>query len=324
MSRSTAKPLRRCACIDIGSNTTRLLVAEEAAARPRELLTERAFTRLGSVCESAGEIGAGAADEVAAVVARQVALARELGVPTPRIVATAAVREATDRDRMTAVVAASCGLELEILSCEDEARLAFAGAVGMLPSPPSGLLGVVDVGGGSTELVVGTATEGATWSVSLALGSCVVTDRHLPSDPPSVAEIAAVRTRLADVFAAIDVPRPVSAYVVGGSASSMQRLLGSVLDRDTLTRGLQRLVGLPAAEVAVVLGLHAERARLLPASLLLLDAASHALEAPLRLAGGGLREGVVLEQFAQLARPRSASRQVPPSSQSDDVLERPA
>jgi exopolyphosphatase/guanosine-5'-triphosphate,3'-diphosphate pyrophosphatase len=311
--------LRRCACIDIGSNTTRLLVAEEAAARPRELLTERAFTRLGSVCESGGEIG-GAASEVAAVVARQVALARELGVPTPRIVATAAVREATDRDRMTAAIAASCGLELEILSSEDEARLAFAGAVGMLPSPPPGLLGVVDVGGGSTELVAGTADEGATWSVSLALGSCVVTDRHLPSDPPSVTEIAAVRNRLADAFAAIDVPRPVSAYVVGGSASSMQRLLGSVLDRDTLTRGLERLVGLPAAEVAVVLGLHAERARLLPASLLLLDAASHALNAPLRLAGGGLREGVVLEQLAGLARPRSAPR----TSQPGDVLERPA
>ena len=245
-----------------------------------------------------GEIGAGAAAEVAAVVARQVALARELGVPTPRIVATAAVREAADGDRMTAAVAASCGLELEILSCEDEARLAFAGAVGMLPSPPPGLLGVVDVGGGSTELVVGTADAGR--DVVGVAGAGLVR-RHRP---PSAArtrrrstEIAAVRTRLADAFAAIDVPQPVSAYVVGGSASSMQRLLGSVLDRDTLTRGLERLVGLPAAEVAVVLGLHAERARLLPASLLLLDAASHALNAPLRLAGGGLREGVVLEQL---------------------------
>jgi len=323
MSRSTAKPLRRCACIDIGSNTTRLLVAEEAATRPRELLAERAFTRLGSVCETGGEIGAGTAAEVAAVVARQVAMARELGVPAPRIVATAAVREAIDGDLMTAAIAASCGIELEILSCEDEARLAFAGAVGMLPSPPPGLLGVVDVGGGSTELVVGTAAAGATWSVSLALGSCAVTGRHLSSDPPSVAEIAAVRIRLAHEFAAIDVPQPVSAYVVGGSASSMQRLVGSLLDRDTLTRGLERLVGLPAAEVAVVLGLHAERARLLPASLLLLDAASHALNAPLRLAGGGLREGVVLELLARpagLAPARSATR----SSQSGHVLERPA
>jgi exopolyphosphatase/guanosine-5'-triphosphate,3'-diphosphate pyrophosphatase len=316
--------LARCACIDIGSNTTRLLVAEDGDSRPRELLTERAFTRLGSLCQSGGEIGPETAAEVAAVVARQVALARELGVHEPRIVATSAVRDAVDGERMTAAVAASCGFALEILSCEDEARLAFAGAVGMLPDPPEGLLGVVDVGGGSTELVAGTAARGATWSVSLALGSCAITERHLRSDPPSVDEIAGVRTRLADAFAAIDVPQPVSAYVVGGGASSMQRLLGSVIDRESLTRGLERLVSLPAAEVAVVLGLHAERARLLPAGLLLLDAASQALNAPLRLAGGGLREGIVLEQLAGLTPGRSSRRQVTRSSQADDVGETPA
>jgi len=293
--------LARCACIDIGSNTTRLLVAADGQPRPRELFSERAFIRLGSARDADGEIGAQKVAEVAGVVARQVLLARELGVEAPRIVATAAVREAVNAAALIEAVRAACGISLEILSGEDEARLAFAGAIGMLETPPPGPLGVVDVGGGSTELVVGSVADGVTWSVSLPLGSCSVTDDDLPSDPPSQAELERLRERLARAFAGIDAPRPPAAYAVGGSATSLQRLIGNVLSADALSRGLQALVRRPAAEVALTLGLHAERARLLPGGLLVLDAASRALHAPLQLAGGGLREGVVMEELARLA-----------------------
>jgi exopolyphosphatase/guanosine-5'-triphosphate,3'-diphosphate pyrophosphatase len=289
--------LARCACIDIGSNTTRLLVAEGAGARLREVLSERAFTRLATSCEAHGEIGPQKLAEVADVVARQVRVARELDVGELRIVATSAVRGAVNGAALSAAVSAACGVAVEILSSEEEGRLAFAGAIGMLPSPPEGVLGVVDVGGGSTELVGGTAAGGVTWSVSLALGSSVVTARDLPSDPPSPGELARCRDKLADLFAEVEAPALVAAYAVGGSASSLQRLLGVELTHEALARGLQTLVGRPSAEVALALGLHEERARLLPAGLLLLDAASRALNAPLRLAGGGLREGVVLEQL---------------------------
>ena len=290
----------RCACIDIGSNTTRLLVAEDGEARPRELFSERAFTRLGSELAASGEIGEQKIAEVAFVVARQVALAREHGVAKPRIVATSAVRDAVNPGELTDAIARACGIDVDILSGEDEARLSFAGAIGMLASPPPGRLGVVDVGGGSTELVVGTVADGVTWSVSLPLGSCTVTDRDLPTDPPSPAELAALRDSLARAFAGVDAPQPTTAYAVGGSATSLQALVGGVLSTDTLSRGLKALVTRPSAEIALALGLHAERARLLPAGLLLLDAASRALGAPLQLAGGGLREGVVIEQLALL------------------------
>ena len=293
--------MARCACIDIGSNTTRLLVAEGDGPRPRELLAERAFTRLGSARDAHGEIAARKVAEVAAVVARQVAIARELGAGAPRIVATSAVRGALNAAALCEAVTAACGVAPEILSGEDEARLAFSGAIGMLPSPPPGVVGVVDVGGGSTELVVGTAADGVTWSVSLPLGSSTVTDRDLPTDPPSAAELLRLRARLARAFDAVEPPQPSAAYAVGGSATSLQRLVGSVLSVESLTRGLQALVTRPSPEVALALGLHAERARLLPAGLLLLDAASRAMGAPLQLAGGGLREGVVIEQLARLA-----------------------
>ena len=299
--------MARCACIDIGSNTTRLLVVEDDGARPRELFTERAFTRLATSCEPHGEISREKVAEVADVVARQVAIARELGAHELRIVATSAVRGAINGAVLTDAVCAACGIAPDILSGEDEARLAFAGAVGMLQSAPAGTLAVADVGGGSTELVVGTAAAGVSWSVSLPLGSSGVTDRDLPSDPPSQDEVAAVRAKLADAFAGVQAPPLAAAYAVGGSASSLQRLVGSELTCDTLAAALATLVARPSAEVALALGLHAERARLLPAGLLLLDAAARALNAPLLLAGGGLREGVVLEQLARIARAAAAN-----------------
>jgi exopolyphosphatase/guanosine-5'-triphosphate,3'-diphosphate pyrophosphatase len=299
MTRSpAATPLPRCACIDIGSNTTRLLVAEADGERLRELVSERAFIRLGA--NGAGEVGAHKIAQVASVVTRQVRLAHGLGVRSLRVVATAAVRQAPDRCALAAAIGAASGVTLEILSGEDEARLAFGGAIATLAKPPAGLLGVVDVGGGSTELVAGTAAGGVVWSVSLPVGSAVLTGSDLSSDPPTATELGHLREKLDRVFGDVDAPQPVAAYAVGGSATSLQRLMGVVLDRDALSRGLQALVSRPSGEVAGRLGLHAERARLLPAGILLLDAASRALGAPLLLTGGGLREGVVLEQLGLL------------------------
>jgi exopolyphosphatase/guanosine-5'-triphosphate,3'-diphosphate pyrophosphatase len=302
MSRSL--PLPRCACIDVGSNTTRLLVAEADGTRLHELLAERAFTHLGAT--GTGEIGPHKIAEVAAVVARQARLASELGVGSMRIVATAAVRQAIDKPALVAAVGAACGATLEVLSAQDEARLAFHGAIGTLAEPPRGALGVVDVGGGSTELIVGTAQGGVTWSVSLAVGSWALTVADLPSDPPTRGELARLREKLARVFAPVQAPQPMAAYAVGGSATSMRRLMGIALGYEALERGLQTLVARPAADVALRLGLHPERARLMPAGILLLDAAARALQAPLRLANGGLREGVVLEQLAALEGERRA------------------
>jgi exopolyphosphatase/guanosine-5'-triphosphate,3'-diphosphate pyrophosphatase len=228
-----------------------------------------------------------------------VRLARELKVDSLRIVATAALRQAVNASALARAIEAACSVRLELLDAADEARLAFAGAVGMLARPPAGRLGVVDVGGGSTELVVGTLAGGVIWSISLPIGSSIATDADLPSDPPTQAELGTLRDKLAALFGAVSAPQPAAAYAVGGSATSLHRLVGVVLSHDALARGLAALVTDPASEVALRLGLHAERVRLLPAGILLMDAASRALRAPLELAGGGLREGVVLEQLAR-------------------------
>ena len=288
----------RCACIDIGTNTTRLLVAERDGRRLAELASERAFTLLGAAGAASGEVGQAKIEEVAAVVARQVRQAEELGAVALRVVATAAVREAVDRAALSAAIDAACGARLEILDPEDEARLAFAGAIGTLADPPAGVLAVVDVGGGSTELVVGSAAGGVTWAVSLPVGSSVVTHADLRSDPPAPDELSRARARIDALFASVRPPRSAIAYAVGGSATSLHGLVGAELGGEALAGGLDALVSGPAAAVALRLELHVERVRLLPAGILLLDAAARALGAPLRLAGGGVREGVVLELLA--------------------------
>ncbi|MDX6692374.1 MAG: exopolyphosphatase / guanosine-5-triphosphate,3-diphosphate pyrophosphatase [Solirubrobacteraceae bacterium] len=277
-------------------------MAEEEDRRPRELLAERAFTRLGSARDADGAIAPEKIAEVAETVARQVRLAGELGADRVRVVATSAVRDASNGDALARAIAAACGLPVEVLTGEEEARLSFAGAIGMLREPPLGELGVVDVGGGSTELAVGTIADGVTWSVSLPLGSSVATHSDLPHDPPSVDELTRLRARIGAIFDAVQAPRPTIAYAVGGSATSLQQLVGSVLGPHALALGLQALVGHPSAEVARQLGLHAERVRLLPAGILLLDAAARTLRAPLQMGGGGLREGVVLEELRRAAR----------------------
>lgn len=276
-------------------------MAEEEGRRLREVLAQRAFTRLASAYDAHGAIRADKVAEVAEVVAAQVRLAGELDAESVRIVATSAVRGATNAGALVAAIEAASGLAIEVLAAEEEARLSFAGAIGMLPDPPPGEVGVVDVGGGSTELVVGTAAAGMSWSVSLPVGSSVVTDRDLPSDPPSADELARLRSRIGAIFDAVDAPQPTAAYAVGGGATSMQQLVGSVLGPDSLARGLETLVSHPAAEVARRLGLHATRVRLLPAAILLLDAAARALRAPLRMGRGGLREGILLEELRRRA-----------------------
>jgi exopolyphosphatase/guanosine-5'-triphosphate,3'-diphosphate pyrophosphatase len=231
----------RCACIDVGSNTTRLLVAEGEDRRLRELLTQRAFTHLASARDANATIGPEKIAEIAETVALQVRLAEELDVDRVRVVATSAVRAAANGGVLASAIEAACGVAVEVLTGDEEARLSFAGAIGMLPDPPAGELGVVDVGGGSTELIIGTVAAGVTWSVSLPLGSGVVTATDLPHDPPSVDELTRLRSKIGAIFEAVDVRRPAAAYAVGGNATSLQQLVGAALGPDALARGLQML-----------------------------------------------------------------------------------
>jgi exopolyphosphatase / guanosine-5'-triphosphate,3'-diphosphate pyrophosphatase len=276
-----------CACVDIGTNTTRVLVADVHDGRLTEVRQQRAFTRIGLQPEiPAAKIG-----EVARVVADQVELARACGAERVRVVATAAIRAAVNRDEFLD----GMSTPVEILDEDEEARMAFLGATETLGAPLEGDVAVVDVGGGSTEVAVGTMAHGVRWSSSFLIGSGVLADRYLRTDPPRLEELRAARDHAMDVLATRAFPAPDCAVAVGGSAASLRTVVGDALDPRSLKRALNALCGGPCTEVADRYALDAERVRLLPAGILILDACAQRLRQPLQIGRGGLREGVVLD-----------------------------
>jgi exopolyphosphatase/guanosine-5'-triphosphate,3'-diphosphate pyrophosphatase len=284
-----------CACIDIGSNTTRLLVADAGGGRLRELVAQRAFTRIGKSLQNGGQIPAEKIAETAEVVRTQSSVAREVGAEHIVAVATAAIRNARNRDELIGAVEAAGGMELSVLSGEEEARLSFVGATRTLLDAPDGTVAVVDVGGGSSEIAVGEADGEMTWSASFRIGSGFLADAYLRSDPPAVDELEKLRRHVEGTFEGLEPPPASSAVAVGGTATSLRRLVGAELEHETLERGIRVLSSTPIAEVAERFELDAERVRLLPAGILILEATSDLLGLPLRIARGGLREGILLE-----------------------------
>jgi exopolyphosphatase/guanosine-5'-triphosphate,3'-diphosphate pyrophosphatase len=287
-----------CACIDIGSNTTRLLVADAHDERLRELVNQRAFTRIGRSLGDGGAIPSSKIAETAAVVRTQSTVAREVGAEEIVAVATAAIRDAPNRDELAAAVEDAGGMALSVLTGEEEARLAFVGATRTLLRPGLGTIAVVDVGGGSSELAVGESDGRMAWSASFRIGSGFLADSYLRSDPPSIDELEKVRRHVAGTVEGLEPPPADTAVAVGGTATSLRRLVGAELSYETLERGIRVLSRTPIDEVARRFELDTERVRLLPAGILVLEAMSDLLALPLRIARGGLREGVLLELVA--------------------------
>jgi exopolyphosphatase/guanosine-5'-triphosphate,3'-diphosphate pyrophosphatase len=285
----------RRACIDIGSNTTRLLVADCNGRGLKEVHQERVFTRITRGLLTGGGISEAKVAEVAKVVADQLHVARALGATDVVALATAAIRRASNRDELSSAVRAACGLEITVLTEQEEARLAFIGAARSLDSSPPGALGVVDVGGGSSELIVGRAPNSVDWSRSVAVGSGDLADAFLRSDPPSPGELERARQRVAQAFHGIEIPSTSLTVAVGGSATSLRRLVGELLDDAVIGRTLRLLGSTTGEEVARRFGLDRERIRLLPGGLLILQAAAERFGADLQIGYGGLREGALLE-----------------------------
>ena len=286
-----------CACIDIGSNTTRLLVADAASGQLRELVNQRAFTRIGkSLRNGDGTIPAEKIEETADVVRTQANVAREVGAERLVAVATAAIRQAANRDELRDAVSEAGGMELDVLSGEEEARLAFVGATRTLLQPRRGH-DRRGRRGRRVERDRRRARPTARWAGRRPSGSAPAS---WPT--PTCARIRPRWTssrRCAGTWPARSRAssrrRPTRAVAVGGTATSLRRLVGAELAHETLERGIRVLSTTPIEEVATRFELDAERVRLLPAGILVLEAMSDLLELPLRIARGGLREGVLLE-----------------------------
>jgi len=287
------------ACVDIGSNTTRLLVAEiDDDGVWRELMTQRAYTLIGKQTNSNGRLRKKTIAGTVEVVATQTRQAAEMGAEDITIVATAAVRGAPNRDELTEAITAATGLPVHVLTGSEEARLDFIGATKRLGAPAEGQILVVDVGGGSTELAIGTVDEGATWDATFRIGSGMLTEAYVTADPPGVGELQSIRQHVSGAFEGLEVPHVDKAVAVGGTATSLKKLVGSELDHETLERGIRILAESSIAELGERFDVTPERAHLLPAGMLILEELSDLVGLPFQIGNGGLREGVILSGLA--------------------------
>ncbi|MCU0266910.1 MAG: Ppx/GppA family phosphatase [Actinomycetia bacterium] len=222
---------RRVAAVDCGTNSIRLLVADvDPTARTLvEVAREMQVVRLGEGVDRTGVLAEAALDRTFAACDGYAARIERLGAERVRFCATSASRDAANRDVFVAGVRARVGVEPEVLSGPAEAALSFTGATWDLGAEPAPYL-VVDIGGGSTEVVLGSAAPEA--SVSVDVGCVRMTERHLPGDPPSAAEVAAAR---ADVEAALD---RVASHVPLHQARTVVGLAGSVTTLAAMHAGL--------------------------------------------------------------------------------------
>ncbi|MBN6034638.1 Ppx/GppA phosphatase family protein [Amycolatopsis sp. 195334CR] len=222
----------RVAAIDCGTNSIRLLVAElterhDGTVDLRDLHREMRIVRLGQGVDATGRLAPEALERTRAALADYTVAARRKGVEKVRMVATSATRDASNRDEFFAMTREVLGTEAEVISGDEEARLSFTGAVGE-QDPEDGPFLVVDVGGGSTELVLGT-WDGKRAEVlaarSVDIGCVRITERTLKSDPPTADEITAAHKLatevLTEAFEAVDVSRANSWIGVAGTVTTL-------------------------------------------------------------------------------------------------------
>jgi exopolyphosphatase/guanosine-5'-triphosphate,3'-diphosphate pyrophosphatase len=192
--------MARVAAIDCGTNSIRLLVADvtehdDGTAHLRDVHREMRIVRLGEGVDATRRLSEAALERTRVALTDYAAICRRKGAERVRMVATSATRDATNRDDFFAMTREVLGVEAEVISGDEEARLSFTGAVGDL-DPDDGPFVVTDLGGGSTELVTGTwdgKRAEVTGALSTDVGCVRVTERCLPSDPPADDEIAKAR-----------------------------------------------------------------------------------------------------------------------------------
>ncbi|MFY1687814.1 exopolyphosphatase [Plantactinospora sp. WMMB782] len=231
------------AAIDCGTNSIRLLVADlpDPSAGPEaelvDVVRRMEIVRLGQDLDRTGRIAPEALERTCRALLGYAESIESLGVSDVRMCATSASRDAANADEFRAMVVDAIGVEPEVVTGDEEARLSFTGAVrGLGPDVPAPYL-VVDIGGGSTEFVAGgrpvgggAATVDA--AISVDIGCVRMTERHLPGDPPTPAQLAAAE---ADITAAVD--RALSA-VPGREAATLIGLAGSVTTVAGIALGL--------------------------------------------------------------------------------------
>jgi exopolyphosphatase/guanosine-5'-triphosphate,3'-diphosphate pyrophosphatase len=285
------------AAVDLGSTSVHLLVAGVAEHRIEPIVDESVFLGLGEAVEAQGLLTEPGRLALVDVIARYATVARDSGAVDTTFVGTEPLRRLADASRIVHEVGLGTGLPLHVLSHEEEAFLVLIGVTEGRPVAYDLL--VVDVGGGSSELVL-VGPERRAAASGLRVGATRLTGRFVSADPPSAAELAAMRAAAMDAVAAAPGFRPAEVVLVGGPASNLLKVTpGGVTSRRLRSPDLEatfRLVaGEPTDGIAARHGLRPARARILGAGAAIVEAIMLRFGVnEVRVADGGIREGTVL------------------------------
>jgi exopolyphosphatase / guanosine-5'-triphosphate,3'-diphosphate pyrophosphatase len=280
----------RIGVIDVGSNTTRLLVAD--AGRDGLIPLDKAKVRLG-LGEEIERFGAVSTVHVAAAakaVRGMAAVGRRERVASLDVFLTAPGRQAGNAEELVAALTRAAGVQARVLTKEEEGTLAYRGAVLTAGTPLPSRIAVCDIGGASTEIAVGEPAAAPDWIESVDLGSVRLTARA-----------GDMGTEAGTAFAGLEPPKVEAALAVGGSARAARRLVGAKLDEVELAEALRLVETSSPQEIALRFGVDRDRAEILPAGVILLVEVQRKLGVPLHVCAGGIREGAVLASHEALA-----------------------
>ena len=245
--------MTRVAAIDCGTNSVRLLVADASSHGLAEVVRTMEIVRLGEGVDRTGRLAPAAIERTRKALEGYAATIAETGAEKVRMVATSASRDASNAEDFRAMVREVLGQDPEVISGEQEALLSFTGAVRGLPAEGPYL--VVDIGGGSTEFVLGTSDVEAARSVDV--GCVRLTERHLHDDPPTAAQVAAaeadIRAALASVRETVPLERARTLVGLAGSVTTVTALALGLSEYDSTRIHHARISARQVADVTAML-----------------------------------------------------------------------
>jgi exopolyphosphatase/guanosine-5'-triphosphate,3'-diphosphate pyrophosphatase len=304
----------RVAAIDVGTNTVLLLVAEGTGAAPRAVLELATITRLGEGVDRTGRLGAAAMERTLATLSSYAERFRELGVERVAAVCTSAARDAENGGDFLHAATRVLGRAPRIVDGDEEARLTFDGALTGIDAPTGST--VFDVGGGSTELIVGAkGGAGVRACLSIDVGSVRLTERHVQTDPPTGAELDAVRDAVTRALATVPFRATTPLVGVAGTVTTLSAIAqnlstydsaavhGSHLSREAILRLTDELARMPLPLRKKVTGLPEARADVIVAGAVIVGAiVEWASATEIVVSDRGVRWGIARRELDELAR----------------------
>jgi exopolyphosphatase/guanosine-5'-triphosphate,3'-diphosphate pyrophosphatase len=291
----------RTAVIDIGTNTLLLLVVEKRDGKLVSVVDLCRFGRLGKGLDATGSLAPDAIAKSLEICREYRKVMDELGVDAPRVIATQATREAKNANEFVPKAEAILRAKIEVIAGQREAELAKIAVARTFPDL-AGPYVVVDVGGGSTEFITPTS------AVSVPIGAVRLTERHLKSDPPAAAEIAALDADIAKHLATLDLPAGVPIVGTAGTATTIaaiklglahydaEAVTGLRIAPDALDALLARLLAATVAERRAIPGMEPERADVIAAGVAIYARAVARMHASVMITcDRGIRWGVAYE-----------------------------